>query len=228
MAISITCVDTLDYTPTIKALKRTIKTLGDKITKVYWFSDIDIPEDVGVPVTWVIIPKIKVYNNDYSFVTLKLCPEVCVENYNLIIHADGFAVNSAAWTDEFLKYDYIGARWGDGVNMVGNGGFCLRSRKLYDAFIDMKIKNLTSEYPEYMNDVACYVINDAGEKWIPEDNIICKIHRNTLEKDYGIKFAPLHLANQFSIEHFINSEWLGKSLGFHGKHGIAKHYGVEL
>ena len=50
MAISITCIDTLHYTPTIEALKRTIKTLGDKVTKVYWFSDIDLIEDVGVPV----------------------------------------------------------------------------------------------------------------------------------------------------------------------------------
>ena len=226
MAISITCIDTLHYTPTITALKHTIKTLGDKVTKVYWFSDIDFPDEIDIPVTWVIIPKIKVYNNDYSFVTLKLCPEVCIEDFNLIIHGDGFAVNPEAWTDEFLNYDYIGARWGD--DMVGNGGFCLRSRKLYDAFVDMKIKNLTSDYPQYMNDVACYVINDAGEKWIPEDNIICKIHRSTLEQKYGIKFAPPELADRFSIEHNPSSFWLGKSLGFHGKHGIAEHYGVKL
>ena len=228
MAISITCIDTLHYTPTIEALKRTIKTLGDKVTKVYWFSDIDIPANVGVPVTWVIIPKIKVYNNDYSYITLKLCPEVCVEDYNLIIHADGFAVNPEAWTDEFLEYDYIGARWGEAEYMVGNGGFCLRSRKLYDAFIDMKIKNLTSDYEQHINDVACYVIDDAGDVWIPEDNIICKIHRKTLEMLYGIKFATPELADRFSIEHNPSSPWLGKSLGFHGKHGIAEHYGVKL
>jgi hypothetical protein len=226
MAISITCIDTLYYTPTITALKRTIQTLGDKVTKVYWFSDIDIPEDVGVPVTWVIIPKIKEYNNDYSYVTLKLCPEVCIEDYNIIIHADGFAVNSEAWTDEFLKYDYIGARWGDG--MVGNGGFCLRSRKLYDAFIDMKIKNRTSDYSDYLNNTSYYVINDAMEKWIPEDNIICKIHRSVLKHQYGIEFAPAEIADRFSIEYDYGSSWLGKSLGFHGKHGIAEHYGVKL
>ena len=185
MAISITCIDTLHYTPTVEALKRTIETLGDKVTQVYWFSDRNISEDVGVPVTWVTIPTIKEYNNDYSFVTLKLCPLICVEDYNLIIHADGFAVNPEAWTDEFLNYDYIGARWGDGV--VGNGGFCLRSRKLYDALKDMNVKNLTSDYPEYMDDVSCYVINDAGVKSIPEDNIICKIHKNTLEQKYNIK-----------------------------------------
>ena len=43
MGISITCVDTLYHTPTINALKRTIKTLKNKINieRVYWFSDID-------------------------------------------------------------------------------------------------------------------------------------------------------------------------------------------
>jgi Protein of unknown function (DUF5672) len=226
MAIGITCIDTLHYKPTIDALKTTLKTLGDKITRVYWFSDVDFPEDVGVPVTWVVIPKITHYHNDYSHVTLKLCPEVCKEEHNLIIHADGFAVNADAWTDEFLEQDYIGARWGDGF--VGNGGFCLRSRKLYDAFIDMDIKNRPEHYQDYMFSDFYFVVDDKGEKLIPEDNIICKIHKNTLINNYGIKFAKAQLADRFSIEHNYSSAWLGKSLGFHGKHGVANYYGVKL
>ena len=226
MAISITCIDTLHYTPTITALKKTIETLGDKITRVYWFSDIDFPDTIDVPVTWIKIDTIKVYNEDYSRITLKMCPEICVEEHNLIVHPDGFAVNREAWTDEFLEYDYIGACWGDGT--VGNGGFCLRSRKLYDAFISIGVKNSTNDYQDYMNDSFYYVITETGEKFIPEDNIICKVHREKLEKEYNIKFAPLHIANQFSIERNYSSVWLGKSLGFHGKHGIAEHYGVKL
>ena len=226
MAISITCIDTLHYTPTITALKKTIETLGDKITRVYWFSDIDFPDTIDVPVTWIKIDTIKVYNEDYSHITLKLCPEICVEEHNLIIHPDGFAVNREAWTDEFLEYDYIGACWGDGT--VGNGGFCLRSRKLYDAFISIGVKNSTNDYQDYMNDSFYYVITETGEKFIPEDNIICKVHREKLEKEYNIKFAPLHIANQFSIERNYSSVWLGKSLGFHGKHGVADYYGVKL
>ena len=226
MAISITCIDTLHYTPTITALKKTIETLGDKITRVYWFSDIDFPDTIDVPVTWIKVDPIKVYNEDYSHITLKICPEVCVEEHNLIIHPDGFAVNREAWTDEFLDYDYIGACWGDGT--VGNGGFCLRSRKLYDAFISIGVKNSTNDYQDYMNDSFYYVITETGEKFIPEDNIICKVHREKLEKEYNIKFAPLHIANQFSIERNYSSVWLGKSLGFHGKHGVADYYGVKL
>jgi len=226
MAISITCIDTLNYTPTITALKKTIETLGDKITKVYWFSDIDFPDTIDVPVTWIKVDPIKIYNEDYSHITLKLCPEVCIEEHNLIIHPDGFAVNREAWTDEFLEYDYIGACWQDGT--VGNGGFCLRSRKLYDAFISIGVKNSTNDYQDYMNDSFYYVITESGEKFIPEDNIICKVHREKLEKEYDIKFAPLYIANRFSIEHNYSSVWLGKSLGFHGKHGVADYYGVKL
>jgi len=226
MAISITCIDTLNYTPTITALKKTIETLGDKITRVYWFSDIDFPDTIDVPVTWIKVDPIKIYNEDYSHITLKMCPEVCIEEHNLIIHPDGFAVNREAWTDEFLEYDYIGACWQDGT--VGNGGFCLRSRKLYDAFISLNIKNSTNDYQSYMNDSFYYVITESGEKFIPEDNIICKVHREKLEKEYDIKFAPLYIANRFSIEHNYSSVWLGKSLGFHGKHGVADYYGVKL
>lgn len=62
-------------------------------------------------------------------------------DYCLIIHDDGFIVNPHLWTDDFLKYDYIGAPWYLGINrgltwlqdrhnLVGNGGFCIRSKKL--------------------------------------------------------------------------------------------------
>jgi hypothetical protein len=154
-------------------------------------------------------------------------PHVVTEPYNIIIHADGFAVNQNAWDEAFLNYDYIGARWNNG--MVGNGGFCLRSRKLYDALLNLEVKYKTSDYSrEVIDNPDNYVFDAYGDKVIPEDNIICKIHRKELEEKYNIKFAEGDIVDKFSIEHNMSSPWLGKSLGFHGKHGIAKHYGVEL
>jgi hypothetical protein len=224
MAIGLTVIDTLHYKPSIKAINKTLDTLGDKISNIYWFSDIDYPEEKRVQTDWIQIPKIKKYNDDYGYITLRLCPTTCVEEHNLIIHSDGFAVNKDAWTDEFLEYDYIGAAWNDGT--VGNGGFTLRSRKLYDALIDMMIGYKSSHYKEFLTNIQYSVFN--GQEWlIPEDNIICKIHRDTLINDYGIKFAPLELANRFSVEHY-STTWRGKSLGFHGKHGIAIDYGINL
>lgn len=50
-------------------------------------------------------------------------------DFVLTIHWDGFIVNPNAWTQDFLHYDYIGAPWPWINNTVGNGGFCLKSRK---------------------------------------------------------------------------------------------------
>ncbi|NBP00464.1 MAG: hypothetical protein EBU90_10135 [Proteobacteria bacterium] len=222
--ISITCIDALNYAPTIRALKSTLGCIP--VSRVYWFSDVKLQTN-DFPVTNVKIKRFKRYTDEYNYITLKLIPHIVTEPYNLIIHSDGFAVNENAWDDEFLKYDYIGAKWNNGS--VGNGGFCLRSRKLYDALLDLEVKSKTSDYPDnIINDPENYVFDAYGDKVIPEDNIICKIHRKELEEKYDIKFAEGEIADKFSIEHNMSSPWLGKSLGFHGKHGIAKHYGVEL
>ena len=213
MAISITCIDTLHYTPTIKALKKTIETLGDKITRVYWFSDIDFPDTIDVPVTWIKVDPIKVYNEDYSHITLKICPEVCVEEHNLIIHPDGFAVNREAWTDEFLEYDYIGAPWPKRVmkewnstNRVGNGGFCLRSKRLIDYL--PKISHLWETISKQKFD----------EDYVNED-VFISTNEILLHK---FKFAPIELAMRFSYElpieeHSSCNYDLTKFFGFHGR-----------
>lgn len=229
--ISISCIDALNYTPTIDALRKTINTIKEKvhIKTVYWFSDCPFYSklDVDCNIRWIKIPKFKRYTLEYNYITLKLMPHICTEKQNMIIHADGFAINKESWYNEFLDYDYIGAVWPNG--QVGNGGFTIRSRKLYDAMLDMDmyyqetfIRHTIIDNPDF------YVFDGHGDKVIPEDNIICKLYRNELEFKYNINFAPPHIADMFSIEHNMSSPWVGKSLGFHGKHGIAKHYGVNL
>jgi hypothetical protein len=219
---SITCIDALNYKPTIKALEKTLDTLPFPVTTIYWFSDIPLENT-----KWIKINRFKRYTDEYNYITLKLLPHISTEDYNIIIHPDGFAVNKNAWDDEFLSYDYIGARWNNG--MVGNGGFCLRSRKLYDSLLDLDVKYKSSDYSEeIINNYEYYVYDSFGDKVIPEDNIICKIYREQLQNKYGIRFAEGEIADKFSIEHNMSSPWLGKSLGFHGKHGIATHYGVEI
>lgn len=226
MKISISVLDAYTYTPTVNAINKTLDVLGDKISKVYWFSDVDYTWEKRVETQWVKIPRMKNYQDDYKAISLKLIPHICIEDYNLILHPDGFAVNRDAWTDEFLEYDYIGAAWGDG--RVGNGGFSLRSRKLYDALLDLDVGLKSSDYNHIIHISDYHIINAQGQYEIPEDNVICKIYKSELETKYGIKFAPTHIANRFSVEHNYNHEWVGRSLGFHGKHGIAKNYGVEL
>lgn len=122
---------------------------------------------------------------------------ICFPNHShvLVIQSDGFIVNAEAWTDEFLKYDYIGAKWWfeDAFN-VGNGGFSLRSTKL------------------------CQHIATSGTIAIkhPEDEVICRTYGKELKKA-GFKFAPESIADKFSFEAYgkRSNEFKG-SLGFHG------------
>lgn len=130
----------------------------------------------------------------------------------LIVQYDGFILNPEAWTDEFLKYDYIGAPWlvSDwSVNnfnfpvdlpnqlVVGNGGFSLRSKKMIE---------LTSKLAR----------EGKLEKYSPEDVAICVYYRKIFEQN-GIKFAPVKLAQQFSFEsEGINNYAWNNQFGFHG------------
>jgi hypothetical protein len=228
MSLSITCIDAISYEKTIRALNATLNVLKNKVERVYWFSDIEFPSECEVPVISTKINKFTNYIVDYNYVALKIIPEVVQSDYNLTIHDDGFAVNSDAWTDEFLNYDYIGARWiRYESNKVGNGGFCLRSKNLYTAIKELNIPhNLL--YGDFIHNKNISVDNAPPYSPIAEDTIICRLYGDQLTKDFGIKFAPPELADRFSIEDEWSSVWCGKSLGFHGRHGVSKFYGIEL
>lgn len=136
------------------------------------------------------------------------------ESYGLLCQTDGFPLNSTQWNNEFFNYDYIGAPWGEGLvhrghllkNRVGNGGFSLRSPKLFQECADIPL---------------------TGEN---EDFVICELYRSHLE-DKGIKFAPIEIAVQFSyevpLEEFKNSIY--NTFGFHGKdprEEVRRYYGL--
>jgi hypothetical protein len=149
---------------------------------------------------------------EYSkFIISKLNNYVDTEHV-LIIQYDGFILNSEAWKDEYLKYDYIGAPWlvADwsvrdfgfpestlGTLIVGNGGFSLRSKKLLRLLSKMSVENEIEIYH-------------------PEDVAICVKLRDKIESQ-GIKFAPIDIAKQFSFESVDdeNDKWTNQ-FGFHG------------
>ena len=228
VSLSISCVDTLNYEKSIYAIKRTINTLREKtsVDHVYWYSDMKMPETFeGVPVTNVLIDKLT-GQTSYSKITLGLVPAVCEHDFDLIVQWDGYAVNPEAWTDDFFNYDYIGATWDDGG--VGNGGFSLRSNKLYEQMVDLKMGYKPSDFsPEIASKYINVDKDRDGSDFIGEDVVICRIYKEQLESA-GIKFAPHQVADRFSIENHSPvapwtgnlNQWVGKSLGFHGKHGI--------
>lgn len=117
----------------------------------------------------------------------------------LIIQSDGYVLNGAAWTNEFLSFDYIGAPWRQ-WKIVGNGGFSLRSKKLLET---------TAQHATYTNPH-------------PEDAWICYAHRGALEQK-GIKFGTFALAELFAFEgrEYNGKTWQGaaysidNTFGFH-------------
>ena len=126
-------------------------------------------------------------------------------NWALFIQYDGFPIREDLWLDEFLNYDYIGSPMG-APEVVGNGGFSLRSKKLL---------NLTRFIPQ----------GNIPRDWL-EDQLICDKYRSWLEK-HGVTFAPLPLAQRWGIQSVHYHDPIGY-FGFHGPELIAAMCGREF
>ena len=86
------------------------------------------------------IPRVASAREYSRFVIKDLLRDIATD-FVQIIQWDGYVINGPAWTNEFLDYDYIGARWWFRKHdrNVGNGGFSLRSRRLLEALQDAAI-----------------------------------------------------------------------------------------
>jgi len=147
----------------------------------------------------------------------------------LLVQHDGFILNPHSWSNTFLRYDYIGAPWYindefwfkmfniprelTGKHIVGNGGFCLRSKKFLD--------------------VSAKLANEGKFKtYHPEDLVMCVYDKELMDAE-GVTFAPYDIAKVFSIEG--HDEVYDAQFGFHGlkwtdiSQWISKNpqYGIE-
>jgi hypothetical protein len=136
---------------------------------------------------------------DYSRFVMKSLSAYIDTQFTLVTQWDGYVINAGAWSEDFLAFDYIGARWSDDIvraagsppeYAVGNGGFSLRSDMFLGAGTD---PHLTETHPE--------------------DTHMCGTYRSYLEKAYGIRFADTAIADRFSFEIFLPE---GRPFGFHG------------
>ena len=166
--------------------------------------------------------------NRYNDCVLKLIDH-SDNDYVMLIQDDGHIVNPNLWDDEYLEYDYIGAPWpyeeswidlqlkeqqhyirkNFPKNRVGNGGFCIRSRKFLE---------FSAQYN------SC--------EGLGEDTFLCtRKYEEALE--YGIKFAPFELAAKFSYENpciEFGTSWNQQMIfdksnhfGWHGKNFLNTH-----
>ena len=145
---------------------------------------------------------------NYSDLILNFTPYFLKEDYLLIVQWDGFAINQTRWTDDFLRYDYIGAPW---INTpenlsVGNGGFSLRSKKFIHESKELNIKTNTDSYK-----------NSA------EDVLLCQEFKGTLESKGGV-FSNIETAKKFSFE----DVYIQDTFGFHGAFNFTKVFKEEI
>lgn len=136
--------------------------------------------------------------NRFCFLDL---PKLVTDTHFMIIHRDGHPINPHLWRPEVLHYDYIGAPWPPHNwthgHRVGNGGFCIRSRRLA-----LRAAELVPAYAGCGN----------------EDVLIsCSLHSRLCEA--GFRFAPLETAARFSIENELKEYpdlRPADTFGFHG------------
>jgi glycosyltransferase involved in cell wall biosynthesis/MoaA/NifB/PqqE/SkfB family radical SAM enzyme/predicted SAM-dependent methyltransferase len=189
------CIDCYNHQLSIRALEYSMRQCG--FDRVVFFTDREFDlEEIEV----VKIPTITT-KQQYSWFVLKELNKHVHTDFVLMVQYDGFIINPEAWTSEFQKYDYTGAKWhwyNDGYN-VGNGGFSLRSKRLLQSLDDTVNNNGISM--------------DSDSLTYGEDSFICRTYRGLLEDKYSIKFAPEFIADRFSYE---RSEPVGRPFGFHG------------
>jgi hypothetical protein len=167
----------------------------------------------------------KIPNNfgmlDYCDFCVKSMDSVIDTEFVLINQYDGIATNPSAWTDEFLEYDYVGSLshvdhppvqgslqssgfYEDYKNtnwFTCGGGLSLRSKKLLTILAkDDKIKTINYK-------------DGYDTPFISEDLVITLLNRDYLEKEHGIKFAPVELGIKFCAEVMTGYT---NALGFHG------------
>lgn len=143
---------------------------------------------------------------DYSIHLVEELDDVITTDFVLLVQIDGYIINPKLWDNRFLDFDYIGAPW-PWHNVVGNGGFSMRSKK----FINTSAKlTYIKDHPEY--DLC------------PEDNFLCLPNYNrSFFLNHGCRFADVLTGLRFSFEHPMSinpNHTIKNSFGFHGKHNL--------
>ena len=162
--------------------------------------------------------------HEYSWFMMFALWRVVQTEFALVVQEDGWVVNAANWSDEFLDCDYIGApihlakidapqgtywrnrfEWADELGKPGhvvtpiqNGGFSLRSRRFMRALVDHPQIRVEIPPPDAVGGEPLRMHWEHNA--LLEDVQLSGVLRPALEA-VGMRFAPLELARGFAIEH---------------------------
>jgi hypothetical protein len=192
--VTLVAVSSVALSATIEALRASMAQAD--FGRVLLLSD-QPPSEAAPGIEWVAINRLR-SRAEYSHFILRDLARHVSTGHALCVQWDGYVVNGAAWQEDFLTYDYIGAVWPqftDG-HRVGNGGFSLRSRRLLEACKDLPFD---------------------GEQ--AEDIVIARTNRAHLEQA-GMCFAPEEVADEFAYERRAPT---GREFGFHGAFNLVRY-----
>lgn len=160
---------------------------------------------------------------EYGLFVLYALHHFIKTEYALIVQEDGWVLDGNCWRDEYFEYDYIGApihfarlsnaagtrylrgfRWVEHLNdansrldLVYNGGFSLRSRRLLEAPQRLAIPYVIPPVTGLAG--PPYRMHWESDAHL-EDVYLCLHMRADLERG-GVRIAPLALARVFAFEH---------------------------
>jgi hypothetical protein len=200
-------------------LEQTIKALQHSSLKIN-FGDIKLlsdikPDNLPDNITHEYVPKC---NNidEWNYHIIYTLPKYIETDYIILIHDNGFIVNPEVWTDEFLKYDYIGAPWPlpkddfsyrdiNGEVIRQGNSVSLRSKKLLDVAnkLDLEWK--------------------AFHGFTNEDGFICVNYRHEYINE-GCVFAPIDISCLFSKETELPENRGINTFAFHNYNGENRKY----
>ena len=185
--VTLVAIDRAAHALTRLALEDTLKQIKPFETII--FSDQPILEPTGFGGNrWIVVPQ-----GDRAGAMEILWHEVPLyvrTSHFLHIEWDGWVLDGTLWQDGWLEYDYLGAPWPwhQDSFRVGNGGFSLRSRRLFD-----HLRQHPNLYPPTP----------------PEDATLCRVYRRDLERHF--RWGLEADAERFSLEHGP----LRRTFGFH-------------
>lgn len=200
--VTLCAVSSSNVAVTVAALEASLAQVDFAEALLFTHGDpADLELGPGSPIRVVTIAPITSSEGYSRFVLEQLVDHVAT-SHCLIVQWDGHVIDAARWQPEFLDFDYLGASWPqfDDGHDVGNGGFCLRSRRLMD---------------------LCRQPPFAGHH--PEDVAICRTNRALLDAA-GMRFAPAHLADAFAAERAGDPT---QSFGYHGVFLMPRVLGAE-
>lgn len=199
--VTLMCIDCVDVNRAIAVVEhcKTLCDFGD--VKVLTSCPTDYPHTKIMPLNSLV---------EYSIFMLTRCNQYIETEHVLIVQRDGWILNPNSWDDSWLQYDYVAPVFNQ-YDIVGSGGFSLRSKKLMDSIASWV------PYWDGTPDGANSIQDQLGYY---EDGVIS--FSEQLKAMYN--YAPVSVANQFAQGGNMNLDnYVEFPFGFHGSARVINH-----